>query len=152
MIYAPIIMNAEVICYKGEWENVKEVGVNQGREQEKTLAKKTYPQIEKFQDITQKAILYMLEDEQVDGIIQDITKAAGISEYPSVPLTLEDQVSYVMVVNKEFAETEAFTDFVNSYNKAVEKMNDLSYLSEKLNADEEWLKEKNIKFLTISER
>ena len=43
MIYGPVIMNAEVICYKGDWESVRTVGVNQGRESEKSLAKKAYP-------------------------------------------------------------------------------------------------------------
>ena len=38
MIYGPIIMNGEIICYKNQWEDVKLVGVNQGRENEKALA------------------------------------------------------------------------------------------------------------------
>ena len=63
MIYGPVIMNAEVICYKNDWEDVKLVGVSQGRENEKEQALKTYPQIEGFQDVTQKGILYSLEDE-----------------------------------------------------------------------------------------
>ena len=60
MIYGPVIMNAEVICYKEPWEDVKKIGINQGREFEKSLAAKTYPQIEEFQDVSQKGILYSL--------------------------------------------------------------------------------------------
>ena len=32
MIYGPVVMNAEVISYKDSWENVKTVGISQGRQ------------------------------------------------------------------------------------------------------------------------
>ena len=151
MIYGPIIMNSEIICYRGDWESVKLVGVNQGREFEKSLAKKSYPQIEKFQDISQKGILYSLEDGQVDAVIQDLTKASMVPNYKYKPLANHDYISYVLVVDKVFAQTEAFSDFIKSYNKAVDKLNEPSYLAEKLGVDEEWLDDKTIKFLTLDE-
>lgn len=144
-------MNAEVICYKNGWEDVKVVGLSQGREQEKEQAAKNYPQIEKFQDVTQKGILYTLEDEQVDAVIQDLTKSAVVPQYPTMPLSSTDFISYVLVVDKEFAQTEAFADFVHSYNTAVDKLNEPEYLAEKLNVDKEWLADKSIKFLPLEE-
>ena len=152
MIYGPIIMNGEIICYKNQWEDVKLVGVNQGRENEKALAAKTYPQIEVFQDISQKGILYTLEDGQVDAVIQDLTKAAKVPMYSYKPLSENDYISYVLVVDKSFAQTKAFSDFIKSYNKAVEKLNDSAYLAEKLGVEESWLADKPIKFLTLEER
>lgn len=151
MIYGPVIMNAEVICYKGSWEKVKTVGVVQGREQEKTLAKKTYPQIETFQDITQKGILYTMEDGQVDAAIQDVANAAQVPDYDCRPLSDNDYISYVLVVDKDFAGTKAFSDFIKSYNKAVEKLNKKSYLSDRLGVEESWLDDKEIQFLTLDE-
>lgn len=151
MIYGPVIMNAEIICYKNDWGNVKIVGVSQGREQEKTQAINSYPQIEKFQEVTQKGILYSLEDEQVDAVIQDITKSAQLPQYPTKPLSETDYISYVMVVNKEFAQTKAFTDFVKSYNKAVVQLNKSEYLAEKLGVDVKWLTDKTIEFLPLEE-
>lgn len=144
-------MNAEVICYKGDFEKVKTVGVGQGRDQEKTLAGKTYPQIETFQDITQKGILYTLEDGQVDAVIQDVANAAQVPDYDCRPLSENDYISYVLVVNKDFAETEAFSDFIESYNKAVKKLNTPAYLSDKLGVEESWLDDKDIQFLTLEE-
>lgn len=144
-------MNSEIICYKGDWDSVSVVGVNQGRTTEKSLAQKTYPQIETFQDISQKGILYSMEDGQVDAIIQDLTKASMVPDYKYKPLAEHDYISYVLVVDKEFAQTEAFSDFIKSYNKAVDKLNDLSYLAEKLGVKEEWLADKTIKFLTLEE-
>lgn len=151
-IYGPAIMNAEVISYKNEWEKVKTVGISQGREQEKRLAQGAYPQIEKFQDVTQKGILYTLEDGQVDAVIQDLSKAAMVPQYRTKPLASHDYISYVLVVEKEFAKTKAFEDFVNSYNRAVEKLNQPEYLSEKLGVQKEWIQDKQIEFLPLELR
>ena len=142
-------MNAEVICYKNDWEDVKLVGVSQGRENEKEQALKTYPQIEGFQDVTQKGILYSLEDEQVDAVIQDLTKSSVVPQYPTKPLSETDYISYVLVVDKEFAQTESFADFIDSYNKAVDKLNEPEYLAEKLGVEKSWLDNKTIKFLPL---
>lgn len=152
MIYAPVIMNAEVICYNGDWTDVRTVGIGQGREREKELAQKTYPQIQEFQEITQKGIWYTLEDGQVDAVIQDITKAAQITECFSRPISENDYISYVLVVDREFAKTKEFSDFIKSYNKAAERLNDPAYLAEKLGVDESWLEDKHIQFLTVEER
>lgn len=151
MIYGPVIMNAEVICYKNDWEDVRLVGVSQGREQEKEQAAKTYPQIEGFQDVTQKGILYSLEDEQVDAVIQDLTKSAVVPQYPTMPLSKIDYISYVLVVDKEFVQTKEFADFIDSYNKAVKKLNEPEYLAEKLGVEESWLENKTIQFLPLEE-
>lgn len=151
MIYGPVIMNAEVICYKNDWEDVKLVGVSQGREQEKEQAAKSYPQIEEFQDVTQKGLLYSLEDEQVDAVIQDLTKSAVVPQYPTMPLSETDYISYVLVVDKEFAQTKAFADFIDSYNKAVKKLNEPEYLAEKLGVEKSWLENKTIQFLPLEE-
>ncbi|MDO4265211.1 MAG: ABC transporter substrate-binding (seleno)protein SaoB [Eubacteriales bacterium] len=151
MIYAPVVMNAELIVYKEDmpWEAVRTVGVTQGREQEKNLASKAYPQIEAFRDISQKGILYALEDGQVDADILDISYAAGVPDYKTRPLIGRDYISYVLVVDKEFAGTEAFSDFLKGYNRAVRKLNDKAVLAERLQTTEEWLSGKQLKFLEI---
>ena len=142
-------MNSEIICYKNDWEEVRFVGIGQGREQERKQALKTYPQIEEFQDVSQKGILYTLEDGQVDAVIQDLTKAALVPDYSTKPLSETDYISYVLVVDKEFAKTEAFDDFISSYNKAADKLNEPEYLAEKLGVDKSWLKDKTIQFLPL---
>ena len=67
------------------------------------------------------------------------------------PVSENDYISYVLVVDREFAQTKAFSDFIKSYNNAVEKLNEPAYLAEKLGVDESWLEDKNIQFLTIEE-
>jgi len=152
MIYGPAVMNAEVLCYKDDWEAVRTVGISQGRQQEKKLAKKACPQIEKFEEITQKGILYSLEDGQVDAVVQDLFKAAQVPDYSCRPLSENDYISYVLVVDKDFAETEMFDDFIKSYNRAVKKLNNSKYLADKLQVEESWLSDKSIEFLPLEER
>ncbi len=149
MIYGPAVMNAEVLCYKGSLADVRTVGISQGRQNEKEQAQKTYPQIEKFQEITQKGILYSLENGQVDAVIQDLTKAANVPEYSCSPIAETDYVSYVLVVDKDFVGTELFWDFIDSYNRAAGKLNEPEYLAEKLGVETEWLADKRIEFLTF---
>lgn len=148
-IYGPVLMNGETIVHKKDWADVKKVGITQGREQEKGLAKAAYPQIEEFDEITQKGILYAMEDEQVDAAILDVTKAAQVSEIPTMPLSDNDYISYVLVVDKEFEQTEAFENFIESYNKAIEKLSDPAYLADVLDVSEDWVTEKQMKFLPL---
>lgn len=150
-IYGPVIMNAEIVCYRGNWEDVRVVGMNQGRVNEKVWVEKSYPQIEHFEEITQKGILYSLERGQVDAVIQDLTKASRITQYPSMPVSASDYISYVLVVEKEFARTPEFAQLVRSYNKAAEKLNDRAYLAEKLGVPPEWLADKKVQFLQLDE-
>lgn len=150
-IYGPVIMNGETILYTEEWENVRKVGVTQGREQSKALAGKTYPQIEGFNEITQKGILYAMEDGQVDAAILDITKAAKIPEFADMPLSDSDYISYVLVADKEFAKTQAFRDFVKACNQASEHLREPSYLAGLLGVEEAWVADKNVKFLKLEE-
>ena len=42
MIYGPVIMNAEVLCYKGDLADVRTVGISQGRQNEKEQAGKIF--------------------------------------------------------------------------------------------------------------
>lgn len=150
-IYGPVIMNAETIVFKGNWDEVSKVGVTQGREQSKTIASKTYGQIKGFNEITQKGILYAVEDEQVDAAILDVTKAAKVPEYQCRPLADADYISYVLVADKEFAQTEAFEDFIKSYNNAAKKLSQTEYLADALEVHKGWLDDKNIKFLPLEE-
>lgn len=149
MIYGPVVVNAEVICYKEDWEGVRKVGIGQGRQNERQQAQKTYPQITEFEEITQKGIMYSLENGQVDAVVQDLSKAANVPDYPSMPLSETDYVSYVLVADKDFVGTKAFADFIESYDRAVEKLNDSAYLAGKLGVEEEWLADKRIGFLPL---
>lgn len=149
MIYGPAVMNAEIICFKKDWEGVKKVGVTQGRQQLKEISGKNHPQIESFEEITAKGILYAVEDGQVDGAILDITKAAGLKGYQFTPLSHTDYISYTLVVDKKFAKTEAFKDFLFSYNKVANRLNEREYLANRLNVKKDSPLLEQVKFLLM---
>ena len=85
----------------------------------------------------------------MDAVIQDLTKSSVVPQYPTKPLSETDYISYVLVVDKEFAQTESFADFIDSYNKAVDKLNEPEYLAEKLGVEKSWLDNKTIQFLPL---
>lgn len=151
MIYAPVIMNAELLVYPRdrEFEGIRKVGITQGRVQEMNLARKTYPGLQLFYQISQKGILYALEDGQVDADILDLVSAARNPSYQWKPLSSHDYISYVLVVDKEFAKTDAFSDFVDAYNRAAETLSDPEILAERIGADASWLSDKPLKLLTL---
>lgn len=150
-IYGPVIMNGETIIYKGSWEEVSSLGITQGREQYRAMAEGTYAQIKEVKDITQKGILYAIEDGQVDGAILDVTKAARVPTYQCMPLADTDYISYVLVVDKKLVRTNAFADFIESYNKAATRLGRNEYLAEALGLDKEWLAGKRVKFLQLEQ-
>ena len=73
------------------------------------------------------------------------------TSYQNMPLSDTDYISYVLVVDKEFEKTEAFQDFIHSYNRAVSRLSNSGYLARVMGVKEEWLENKNIKFLTLEE-
>ena len=148
-IYGPVIMNAEVICYKENWENVRRIGITQGRVNEKEWASRTYPQIEVFDEITQKGIMYSLERGQIDGVIQDLSKAALYPQYQFMPISDTDYISYVLVVDNSLLGTEEFDTFVDTYNDTVERFKDDTYLAGLLGVSADWLADKKIEFLPL---
>ena len=51
VIYAPVIMNAEVLAYQGDIQQIKTLGVGQQRLYLQNLAEEAYPQIETVEEI-----------------------------------------------------------------------------------------------------
>ena len=151
MIYGPAIMNAETIISKENLEKAKTVGVGQNRKNEIDRVRETYPFLTDFREISQRALLYSLEDGDIDAAILDITKTAKVPNLPHRPLCRTDYVSYVLVVDREFAKTDAFADFVDSCNRAADRLNDRAYLAASLEVDEKWLDEQNIRFMKLKE-
>ena len=151
VIYAPAIMNAEMIAFREEWDQAETLGVLTGRTQEQQIVKKEYPQITDIYEISQKGIGYSLEDGQIDGAVLDITKAALIPQYNFKHLSGQDYISYVLVADREIINTEPFQKFVEAYNQAVSNLKETEYLAECLGVEETWLENTNIKFLKIQE-
>lgn len=148
-IYGPVIMNAEVIAYKYDIDNIHRIGIGQKREHLHKLAKKSYKQVEEVVEISPASLPYSLEGGQIDGAVLDITKAALLSEFNFIPLSEDDYISYSLVVRKDIIETKDFEDFLISYNNVVEELNQVKILKEYINMTEEFWDNSKIEFLSL---
>jgi hypothetical protein len=148
-IYGPVIMNAEVIAYKDDIENIHRIGIGQKREHLHKLVKKSYKQVEEIVELSSISLPYSLEGGQIDGAVLDITKAALLPELNFIPLSKDDYISYSLVVRKDIIKTKDFEDFLTAYNKVVEELNQIELLREYIGMTEEFWNNKKIKFLSL---
>lgn len=124
MIYAPVIMNAEVMISKEAPETVRHLGIGQQRKHLETLAREKYPQIETISELSPRTLPYSLTEGQIDGAIMDVTKASLLSGFQTSPISKDDYISYVLVIRKELLGTVRFERFLQSYQAAVDRLQD----------------------------
>ena len=148
-IYAPIIMNAEVLAYKGNLKDIHIVGISHKREHLHNLIRDTYKHIEDIIQITPVALPYSLETSQIDGAVLDITKASLLPNLNFSPISEEDYISYCLVVRKDIIGTKAFNEFKTYYNRVVEELNDVNILKKHIKMPDEFWENARIKFLSI---
>ena len=146
-IYAPIVMNAEVIAYKGEFESIRTLGMGQKREHLKSLAIEKNINIGSISEISPSSLPYALETDLVDGIVLDISKASLLKEYSFVPLSDMPYISFSLVLRKDIINTQEFSQFISYYNEAVDLLNNEDYLKDILDIDS--LNNLDIKFLNL---
>lgn len=148
-IYGPVVMNAEVIAYKKDINNIHRIGIGQKREHLYKLIKKDYEQVEELVEMSPVSLPYSLECGQIDGAVLDITKAALLSDFNFIPLSEDDYISYSLVVKKDIIETKDFEDFLIAYNKVVEELNQGQVLKEYIKMTGKLWDNTKIKFLNL---
>ena len=76
MIYAPVIMNSDVLIYSiTDMEQISHIGISQGRKHLSKMVSEAYPQITEISEISPRVLGYSLETGQIDAAVMDITKA-----------------------------------------------------------------------------
>lgn len=148
-IYGPVIMNAEVIAYKDEIDNVHKLGIGQKREHLHKLVNEGYKHIEEVIEMSPVSLPYSLEGGQIDGAVLDITKASLLPMFNFAPISEEDYISYSLIVRKDIIGTKAFEDFLIAYNKAIEELNQMETLKGYISMPEEFWNNIRIKFLSL---
>lgn len=149
VIYAPVIMNSEVLAYNGDLEDIQHLGIGQKRNHIKTLAMESYPQIQEVSEMTGRALPYSLIDQQVDAVALDVTKAVLVPDFTFAPLSKNDFISYVLVVREDLIDTPAFQSFLSCYNQAVEQLNQTDTLIQLMGMDQAFWEMANIQFLPL---
>lgn len=146
-IYAPIIMNSEVIVYKSDLESIKTLGIGQKREHLKEFAMESHSNIENISEISPNSLSYALETDLVDGVVLDISKAGLLKHYNFAPLSDKPYISYNLVARKDVIDSQEFKEFISHYNDVIEAFSDKDYLKDKLEIDS--LYNLDIKFLNL---
>lgn len=149
VIYGPIIMNSEVLAYKGSIADKRVLGIGQDRRHISELAQKSHPNLKEIKEMVIGALGYALENKQVDIAAIDVSKAVLLPKYNFAPISKDDYISYSLVVRKDLIGTEAFNNFLVSYNKAVEELNKTETLISVMGMTEEFWDMVNLKFLEL---
>ncbi len=123
-IYAPVIMNSEVVAYQGDIGDVRTLGVGQQRQHLKKLATQRYTQIETVEEINPSVLSYSLSTGKIDAAVLDVTKAALLPQFSFAPIAAHDYISYVLVVRNDIVDTKEFKDFIDYYNTAVKQISE----------------------------
>lgn len=149
IIYAPAIMNAEVIAHEKDMDEVCTLGVGQQRQYLKNLAQKAYPQIQTVKEIKPTMLPYTLSMGEIDAAVMDVTKAALVPEFSFAPLLDRDYISYVLVVREDVIQTESFERFIEEYNRVIADLKNFEKLQQDIGMDAQFWEMSNIKFLKI---
>ncbi len=149
VIYGPVIMNSEVLAYKGNIVDQQVLGIGQDRKHIWEQVRKSYPNIKETQEMVVAALGYTLENKQIDIAAIDVSKAALLSKYNFAPISQEDYISYSLIVRKDLIDTEAFDNFLVSYNKAVEELNKKETMISVMGMTKEFWDMVNLKFLEL---
>jgi len=149
VIYGPVIMNSEVMVYKGNIEEKQVLGIGQERKHILELIQDSYSNIKESKEMIPAALPYTLENDQIDIAAIDVTKAVLLPRYNFAAISKDDYISYCLVVRKDLIGTEIFDDFLDNYNKAAEELNKKETLISAFGMTREFWDMVNIKFLQL---
>lgn len=151
-LYAPIIMNSEVIATLPGTQEINSVGIPRKRTFLGSLVSENYPEVGEVREIDRTYIGYSVKLEEVDGAVLDVMDAATTAEeFTYLPLTNQPYISYCMVVRESLIGTEIFNDFLSYYESAIEKLNTTEEKIRLMKMDEAFWEMSMLEFLPISE-
>jgi hypothetical protein len=120
IVYAPIAMNTDVFFVKED--NPILFGITQNRSYQETLVRENYGSEVKLMPMIGPAIPYALEKNELQAAVVDVTKAMQLNGSIISSAINKDTVTYVLIVNKTFVQTQEFKDFVTRFNNATEML------------------------------
>ena len=151
-LYAPIIMNSEVIATLPETEELDSVGIPRKRVFLGDLITRGYPEVSEIREIDRTYIGYSVKLGEVDGAVLDVMDAATTAaDFDYRPMTNQPYISYCMVVREDLIGTEVFNDFLRYYESAIEKLNTTEEKVRLMKMDADFWEMSMLEFLPISE-
>jgi hypothetical protein len=151
-LYAPIIMNSEVIAALPETEEIETVGIPRKRTFLGDLITKSFAQVSTIREIDRTYIGYSVKLGEVDGAVLDVMDAATTAaDFTYRPMTNQPYISYCMVVREDLIGTDIFNNFLSYYEKAIEKLNTTEEKIRLMKMDEAFWEMSMLEFLPISD-
>lgn len=151
-LYAPIIMNSEVIAILPETEQIEVVGIPRKRVFLGNLALSEYPEIAEIREIDRTYLPHSIKLDEVDGAVFDVADVTKVEDtFAFIPLTDKPYISYCMVIRESLIETEAFNKFLTYYESAIKKLNATEEKIRLMQMDADFWEMSRLEFLPISE-
>ena len=151
-LYAPIIMNSEVIAALPETGEIQTVGIPRKRTFLGDLITKSYSEVSTIREIDRTYIGYSVKLGEVDGAVLDVMDAATTAaDFTYRPMTNQPYISYCMVVRENLIGTDIFNNFLSYYEKAIEKLNTTEEKIRLMKMDEAFWEMSMLEFLPISD-
>ncbi|HCA5936256.1 TPA: hypothetical protein MXT12_001245 [Clostridioides difficile] len=152
-IVGTVVQNSDIFLLSDN--NPEKIGVIQNRDYQSELVKKYYKNVE-VAPLLGTTLAYGLESNLVDGVVIDCIKSIGLEGKRKSTTKLGDYDTYVLVVNKEFKKSKAYSDFITLYNKSVDALKNKATFKKVLkeyrnirNIDMEEISNWKLKFLKI---
>jgi hypothetical protein len=130
IIVGPVLKNSDVfVMHQTSYNHPVKVAVSAHREHQRTMVEKRYEAKGCPTTMLHSGIPYAYAREVVDGAVVDIIKS-----YHLKGITLKadenntDFITYVLVCKRTFQNTSLFKTFLNTFDEAVEEMNDFNKL------------------------
>lgn len=121
-IAGTVLKNTHVILERND--NVKNVGVSQGRKYEIEMAEDTYGHSINIVPMSTRTLPYAMESGEVDAIVIDYMKASTLNWNMVFPSKNKDYDTFSLVVKKDFKKSKEYKEFRHSYNKVVGYFNE----------------------------
>lgn len=156
-IVAPVVKNSDVFLLKEH--NPKTIGVIQNRNYQTELVNQYYKN-SKAVPLINSALMYVLENNTVEGVVIDSIKALSLKGKKVSTTTDGEYNTYVLVVNRSFKNTELYNRFIKLYNESVQELDDEKILKKELERytgnvlskeDMGEIKEWKLKFLQLNQ-
>lgn len=120
-IVATLVQNSDVFLMKNS--NPLKIGITQKRNYQRNFIISAYPDSETV-ELLGTALPYALNRNLVDALVIDKVKAIGLEGVVKEPEVKADVDTYVLIVNKNFKNTQTYANFAVLYNKSVEALQD----------------------------
>lgn len=120
VIYCDLFRNTDLIVQKSK-ETPKNIGVSYKKDYHLDIVSDNYGELD-TRILMRNAMAYSLEKGDVDAILIDALKAINLKANKYNASKYNDYTTYVLLVNKEYMQTEDFKIFSKMYNKAVKDL------------------------------